>query len=57
MPEVKKEEYKGHPLIAIPVGEKKDGSPYYFSFGVRKAQAIVKYFDDIVQFVAENDEE
>lgn len=46
-------DYKGFKTLSIPVG--KDGEA--FSFGALKAKAIIKYYTEIVQFVAESDKE
>ena len=46
-------DYKGNKTLSIPFG--KDGEA--FSFGVVKAKAIIKYYTEIVQFVAESDKE
>lgn len=40
-------EFKGFPMFNIPYG--KNAQP--FSFGLAKAQAIVTYYNDIVEFV------
>jgi hypothetical protein len=45
-------EYKGNPLIKIPVG--KDGEAW--GFGYTKAKAIVKYIKDIEKFVADSEQ-
>jgi len=42
-------EYKGHPTITLPIDGDKG-----FSFGVRKAQAILTYLEDIKRFVEDN---
>ncbi len=46
--------YKKHPVLSIPLidGENEEGHP--FTFGLRKAQAIVTYFDDIKEFLNEH---
>jgi len=44
-------EFKGRPTIGIPIAENKDGGVFYFSFGVKKAQKILEYIDDIERFV------
>lgn len=46
-------DYKGNPVICIPFNE--FGS--VFSFGLRKAQAILKHLDDIKRFVDEGEKE
>lgn len=51
---VEMSEYEGNKIIRIPLGE---DSEYKFSFGKRKAQAIVKYFEDIKKFAEEDDGE
>lgn len=47
-PDVFVGEYKGHPTLTLPLDDKG------FSFGVRKAQAILTYLEDIKRFVEEN---
>ena len=49
--EVTISEYKGFPVISLPLDEK---GKYPFSFGVAKAKAIVKYIEDIKKFVKDN---
>lgn len=46
-------EFKGYPTLKIPYGAKNQP----LSFGIAKAKAILKYYDDIVAFVAANDKE
>jgi hypothetical protein len=50
--EVVKGEFKGSPVISIPLSA--DGK-FLFTFGVSKAKAIIKYIDEIKQFVEENE--
>ena len=52
--EVKLDEFKGNKIIRIPLSEDSD---YDFSFGKKKAQAIVKYFEDIKKFAEEDEGE
>jgi hypothetical protein len=40
------QEFKGNKILALPVGEGRD-----FSFGVARAQAILKYLESIQEFV------
>lgn len=47
-PDVTIGEWKGHPTITLPLDDKG------FSFGVRKAQLILTYLEDIQKFVNEN---
>ncbi len=44
-------EYKKHPVLSIPLldGKNKEGHP--FTFGLRKATAIVSFYDEIKEFV------
>lgn len=54
--EAKKEakigEFKGNPVISLPVG----GSDRYpFTFGLSKARAVIEFFDDIKKFVDEHE--
>lgn len=42
-------EYKGYPTITIPLGDDRD-----FSFGVKKAQAIVEHIEAIKKFAADS---
>ena len=46
-------DFKGNKTISIPFGKDSEA----FSFGVVKAKAIMKYYAEIVQFVAESDKE
>ena len=41
-------EYKGNPIISIPLG---NNERYSFSFGLTKAKAIMEYLDDIKKFI------
>jgi hypothetical protein len=45
----RRDEYKGNPLIVLPMGENRD-----FSFGVGKAKAILEFVDEVKKFVEEN---
>lgn len=45
------EEYKGTPILVIPMGRAKDGKEYTFAFGLKKARAILEYLEDIRDFV------
>lgn len=49
-------EYKNHSVISLPLidGDNKEGIP--FTFGMRKAEAIVKYIDEIREFVDDENE-
>lgn len=49
--EVTYDKYKGHPIINLP-----DGSKRGFSFGVRKARAILEHYEEIKKFVELYDE-
>jgi len=46
-------DFKGSKTLSIPFGKENEA----FSFGVVKAKAIIKYYAEIVQFVAESDKE
>jgi len=48
--EPKRDDYRGNPLLVLPVGERND-----FSFGVGKAKAILEHLDAIRAFVAEHE--
>ncbi len=50
-PEIR--EYKDHPVLSIPLLDGKNKEGHAFTFGRRKAEAIVKYIDDIKEFVEE----
>jgi hypothetical protein len=43
-------EYKGNPIITLPIGPRGG-----FSFGLTKARAILKYLDDIKAFIEKNE--
>lgn len=45
--------YKGQPTISLPVD---DSGKYPFTFGLRKARAVLDYLDDIRAFVQSQDE-
>jgi hypothetical protein len=45
-------EYKGSPVITLPLSA--DGK-FPFTFGLGKAKAILKYYDEIKKFVDEHD--
>jgi len=47
--EVTTSKYKGNPVISLPTGWGKG-----MTFGLKKAQAILLYLDDIKKFVKEN---
>jgi hypothetical protein len=47
------EEYKGSPTCAILAGVGRDGSEYWFSFGLKKAKLILEHIDEIEDFVKE----
>lgn len=46
-------EFKGHKVIVLPMDETGNMK---FTFGKKKAQTIVKYFDEIKKFAEDNDE-
>lgn len=48
-------EYKGHPMFVIVVGEFK-GEKNEFSFGLKKAKAILDCVEDIAKFVELHEE-
>lgn len=41
-------EYKGHPVISLPIGDNE------FTFGVNKAKAILEYLEEIKKFIENN---
>lgn len=41
--------FRGYPIISVPLS---DGTP--FTFGVKKAEAILEYLEDIKKFVEES---
>lgn len=43
-------EYKGNPVISLPIGPRGG-----FTFGLTKARAIIKYLDDIKAFIQDNE--
>lgn len=46
-----KTEFKGNPVLSIfEVDDKGDKKPYPFSFGKKKAQAIIKHLEEIRTF-------
>ncbi len=45
--------YKGQPTISLPMG---DSGKFSFTFGLRKARAVLDYLDDIRAFVKSQDE-
>lgn len=48
---VRYDEYEGKPTIVIPLGYGRGGKEYDFSFGLRKAKAILEYLEEIKDFV------
>ncbi len=44
--------YKGQPTISLPMD---DGGKYPFTFGIKKARAVLDYIDDIRAFVEKQD--
>ncbi len=44
-------EYQGNPTIVLPLGSGRGGKAYDFSFGLRKAKAILEYIEVIRAFV------
>ena len=50
-----KDEYKGKPILRIPLIDAPDPavSWHWISFGKNKAKAIVKYFEEIKKFAEE----
>lgn len=48
---VREEEFKGFPVLVLPLPPGRDGKEYDFSFGVQKARAILEYIEDIRDFV------
>lgn len=56
--EVKLDEYKGKPVISLPIGEnQKTGEMYYFTFGLAKAKAIIEHMDSIEDFIIQHERE
>lgn len=49
--EVTESEYKGSPVLILPSGR------FPFSFGVSKAKLVLKYIEEIKQFVAKHAKE
>lgn len=48
-------EYKGNPTISLPLGSTdREGNEKMFTFGVKKAQAILEHLDEIRKFVEDN---
>jgi len=45
--------YKGQPTISLPMD---DGGKYPFTFGMKKAAAILRHIDDIRAFIERQDE-
>ena len=43
-------EYKGHSVITLPM----EGPGKGFTFGVKKAEAVITFIDEIKKFVEEN---
>ncbi len=43
-------DFKGNPIITLPIGQRG------FTFGISKAKAIIKYFDEIKDFVDKHSE-
>ena len=49
-------EFKGHNLIQLPLEETENfNKGRTFSFGVKKAKAILKFIDDIKKFVKDEE--
>ena len=48
--EVTTGEYKGNPIITLPLGPRGG-----FTFGLTKARAILKYLDDIKNFIEKHE--
>lgn len=51
-PGVEVTEYKGHPVLNLPMG---NGGRYSFSFGLSKAKTVLAYLEDVRKFVEAND--
>ncbi len=48
-------EYKGNPTISLPLGTTdRDGNEKAFTFGVKKAKAILEHIEEIKEFVEVN---
>lgn len=55
MSEVKIGEFKGNTIISLPLGSKnREGNEKMFTFGIKKAQAILEYIEEIKRFVEDN---
>ncbi len=48
--------YKDHPVLSIPLLDGKNKEGHAFTFGKRKAEAIVKYYDKIKEFLEDIEE-
>jgi len=52
MPESYKEEsYKGKPTFSVLTGVARDGTEFWFSFGLKKAQAVLENIDALRKWV------
>jgi hypothetical protein len=47
-------EYKGSPTITLPLGSSKYGNEE-FTFGLKKARAIIEFYQEIRQFVLDHE--
>lgn len=43
--------YKGTPILSLPTG-----NGYGFSFGLKKAQALLEHIEEVKSFVEDNDQ-
>lgn len=48
-------EYKGSPTFSVLTGVSKQGEEWWFTFGVKKAQAILENIDALRQWVDKNE--
>lgn len=56
MPETfKTGEYKGSPTFSVLTGVSKNGEEFWFTFGVKKAQAILENIDRLRKWVDQNE--
>jgi hypothetical protein len=53
----KTDTYKGSPTCSVLIGVNgKTGEEYWFTFGVKKAKAILEHVHEIQEFVEEHDD-
>lgn len=49
--DIEESEYKGHPVIQVPIAEDQNGKVFYMTVGLKKAQRILEYFEEIESWV------